>query len=297
MLKGMEPTRSGKVRDIYQVDGKLMLVASDRISAYDVVLPDPIPDKGKVLTGLSAFWFSRTNEIVPNHLLMTTASDFPRALQTHTEALKGRSMLCRELKIFPVECVVRGYLAGSGWREYERDGSVCGIDLPKGLTESEELPEPIFTPATKADVGEHDENIDAAQAAGILGSEELFDELRTLSLKLYEFASSYARERGIILADSKFEFGRDSGGNIVLADELFTPDSSRFWPVDEYEPGRSQTAFDKQYVRDWLDKSGWDHSPPAPELPPDVIKNTRSRYVQAYEIITGESFDRWLEKE
>ncbi len=297
MLAGIEPTRSGKVRDIYQVDGKLLLVASDRISAYDVVLPDPIPDKGKVLTGLSAFWFSRTSEIVPNHLIMTAADDFPRALHRHTETLKGRSMLCRELKILPVECVVRGYLAGSGWREYELDGSVCGIDLPKGLTESEELPEPIFTPATKAEAGEHDENIDAGHAAEILGSEELFDELRTLSLKLYEFAASYTRNRGIILADSKFEFGRDSGGNIVLADELFTPDSSRFWPADEYEPGRSQTAFDKQYVRDWLDKSGWDHSPPAPELPPDVIENTRSRYVQAYEIITGDSFDRWLERE
>ncbi len=297
MLDGIEPTRSGKVRDIYRVDGKLLLVASDRISAYDVVLPDPIPEKGKVLTGLSAFWFSKTSEIVPNHLLMTAADDFPGALQRHAEALRGRSMLCRELKIFPVECVVRGYLAGSGWREYERDGSVCGIDLPDGLKQSEKLPEPIFTPATKAEAGEHDENIDADFAADILGSEELFNELQTLSLKLYEYAANYARERGIILADSKFEFGHDSGGNIVLADELFTPDSSRFWPADDYKPGRSQTAFDKQYVRDWLDKSGWDHSPPAPRLPDDVIENTRARYIQAYELITGDSFDRWLEIE
>ncbi len=273
-----------------------MLVASDRISAYDVVLPCPIPDKGKVLTGLSAFWFSSTKEIVPNHLITTSVAEFPQTLQRHAAALEGRSTLCEKLEMYDVECVVRGYLAGSGWREYERDGSVCGIELPEGLEQSQELPEPIFTPATKAEVGEHDENIDAARAAEILGSESLFDELRTLSLRLYGFAANYARERGIILADTKFEFGRDSTGRTVLADELFTPDSSRFWPVDEYKPGRTQMAFDKQYVRDWLDESGWDHSPPAPELPDDVIGNTRERYVRAYEMITGEGFQQWLKQ-
>ncbi len=296
ILDGVELRGSGKVREIYEVDDRILLVASDRISAYDVVLPCPIPDKGKVLTGLSAFWFSSTKEIVPNHLIATSVAEFPQTLQRHAAALEGRSMLCEKLEMYDVECVVRGYLAGSGWREYKRDGSVCGIELPEGLEQSQELPEPIFTPATKAEVGEHDENIDAARAAEILGSESLFDELRTLSLSLYGFAANYARERGMILADTKFEFGRDGEGRTVLADELFTPDSSRFWPADEYEPGRPQMAFDKQYVRDWLDESGWDHSPPAPELPDEVIGNTRERYIRAYEMITGEGFQQWLER-
>lgn len=297
MLTGIEPVKSGKVRDIYEAGDKLLLVASDRISAYDVVLPDSIPDKGKVLTGLSAFWFSRVQGIVPNHLISTSVTDLPESLQQHSLTLRGRSMLCRKLEILPVECVVRGYLAGSGWREYERDGAVCGIGLADGLQQSEKLPEPIFTPATKAEAGEHDENIDAERAAEILGSDELFSRLRTLSIKLYEYAAGYASERGIIIADTKFEFGLDSAGKLVLADEIFTPDSSRFWPAGEYEPGRPQASFDKQYLRDWLDASGWDHSPPAPKLPDDVMENTRSRYIRAYETITGESFQRWLDRE
>lgn len=295
ILDGLELHGSGKVREIYEVDGKLLLVASDRISAYDVVLPNPIPDKGKVLTGLSAFWFARTEEIVPNHLVSTYVPEFPERLRRHGRELAGRSMLCEKLEIFPVECVVRGYLAGSGWREYQSGGSVCGIELPAGLKQSEELPEPIFTPATKAARGEHDENIEEERATEILGSTDLFNRLRTISLELYDLASAHTRERGIILADSKFEFGRDGQGRIVLADELFTPDSSRFWPLEGYQLGRQQPAFDKQYVRDWLDESGWDHAPPAPELSADVVDNTRSKYIQAYEMITGVSFQEWLE--
>jgi len=284
-LTGLELHSRGKVREMYDLGDRLLMVASDRISAYDVVLPTLIPDKGKVLTGLSVFWFAQTVDIVPNHLL---------ADRVPGEVL-GRAVVVEKLEIFPIECVVRGYLSGSGWREYQRAGSVCGIELPGGLRESDRLPEPIFTPATKAEAGAHDENIDFDRAAEILGDPHLAAELRRISLELYQFAAQHAEQNGIILADTKFELGRDQAGNIVLADELLTPDSSRFWPADRYQPGASQPSFDKQYVRDWLDQSGWDHNPPAPELPPEVVANTRAKYVEAYERLTGESFERWLQ--
>jgi phosphoribosylaminoimidazole-succinocarboxamide synthase len=271
---------SGKVREIYETDGNLLMVASDRISIYDVVMPTPVNDKGKVLTQMSIFWFETTGGIVPNHLI---SEDVP-------EEVAERAILVRKLEMYPVECVVRGYLSGSGWREYGASGAVCGIELPAGLRESERLPEPIFTPATKADVGDHDENIDFERAAEIVGDRALMEELRRVSVALYEHAAAHAAERGIILADTKFEFGRHAGAEIVLADEVLTPDSSRFWPADVYEPGKSQPSFDKQYVRDWADQAGWDHTPPAPELPPDVVEQTRARYVEAYERITERSF-------
>jgi phosphoribosylaminoimidazole-succinocarboxamide synthase len=274
----------GKVREMYDLGDRLLMVASDRISAYDVVLPTGIPDKGKVLTALSVFWFERTGGIVRNHLCST---DVPAPVQ-------GRALVVEKVEIFPVECVVRGYLSGSGWREYSQDGAVCGIELPPGLRESDRLPEPLFTPATKAELGAHDENIDFDRAAAIVGDRGTMEQLRRLSIELYEFAAAHAEERGIILADTKFEFGRGTDGEIVLADEVLTPDSSRFWPADRYEPGRSQPSFDKQYVRDWLDASGWDHTPPGPELPADVVSNTRAKYVEAYERLAGQPFDRWL---
>jgi phosphoribosylaminoimidazole-succinocarboxamide synthase len=278
----------GKVRDIYEAGKeRLLLVASDRISTYDVVHPTPIPDKGKVLTGLTAFWLDRTADVCPNHLVSYT--EVP-------EEQRGRAMLVERLEMVPVECVVRGYITGSGWKDYLATGAVCGIGLPQGLRESERLPEPIFTPATKADVGDHDENVDFDRAAEIVGDRPLLEELRRLSIAIYERAADHARERGIILADTKFEFGRRRDGTIVLGDEVLTPDSSRFWPVDGYEPGRGQPSFDKQYVRDWASASGWDKSPPAPEIPPEVVEGTRARYVDAYERITGEPFERWLER-
>jgi phosphoribosylaminoimidazole-succinocarboxamide synthase len=287
-LPGLEPFSQGKVRDIYVVgEDRLLLVASDRISTYDVVHPTPIPDKGKVLTGLSAFWFEKTQDIVPNHLVSYT--DVP-------EDVRGRSMLVERLEMAPVECVVRGYITGSGWKDYKASGAVCGIELPEGLQESQQLPEPIFTPATKAEVGDHDENVDFDRAAEIVGDRPLLEELRRISLGLYTFAAGHARERGIILADTKFEFGRDAKGRLVLGDEAFTPDSSRFWPADGYEPGRGQPSFDKQYVRDWASQSGWDKTPPAPAIPEDVVEGTRERYLEAYERITGEPFERWLER-
>jgi phosphoribosylaminoimidazole-succinocarboxamide synthase len=285
-LEGHSLLASGKVREIYSVDDeRLLMVASDRISTYDVVHPNPIPGKGMVLTGLSAFWFDRTEHIVPNHLISFT--DVP-------EQVRGRGMLVEKLEMFPVECVVRGYITGSGWKDYQRSGAVCGIALPDGLRESDKLPEPIFTPATKADVGDHDENVDFDRAAEILGDREALEELRRLSIELYTFAADHARERGIILADTKFEFGRDSSGRIVVGDEVLTPDSSRFWPADTYEPGRGQPSFDKQYVRDWASGSGWDKTPPAPAIPDEVVEGTRRRYEEAYERITGEPFDTWL---
>ena len=269
---------------MYDLGDQLLMVASDRVSTYDVVLPTPIPDKGKVLTGLSVFWFGRTEDIVPNHLVSTDVPDEAR----------GRGLLVRKLEIFPVECVVRGYLSGSGWKEYRQNQAVCGIDLPGGLRESDRLPEPIFTPATKADLGEHDENVDFDRAAEIVGDRATMEELRRLSLAVYARGAEHAESQGIILADTKFEFGRDQNGRIVLADEVLTPDSSRFWPADQYEPGRSQPSFDKQYVRDWVDQTGWDHSPPGPELPADVVEATRAKYVEAYERIAGEPFERWI---
>ena len=279
---------SGKVREIYAVgEDRLLLVASDRISTYDVVHPTPIPDKGKLLTGLTAFWLERTGEVCPNHLISFT--EVP-------EEFRGRAMLVERLEMVPVECVVRGYITGSGWKDYQSTGAVCGIELPDGLRESEQLPEPIFTPATKAEVGDHDENVDFDRAAEIVGDRELLEELRRLSIAIYELGAAHARERGIILADTKFEFGRRPDGTIVLGDEVMTPDSSRFWPADGYEPGRGQPSFDKQYVRDWAAGSGWDKAPPAPALPDDVIERTRALYVDAYERITGEPFTAWLER-
>ena len=287
-IASLEPVAQGKVRDIFAVgDDRLLLVTSDRISTYDAVHPTPIPDKGAVLTGLSAFWFERTQDVVPNHLISYT--DVP-------DEVRGRALLVDRLDMFPVECVVRGYITGSGWKDYQRSGEVCGIALPDGLQESQQLPEPIFTPATKADVGDHDENVDFDRAAEILGDREALEELRRISIELYARASAHARERGIILADTKFELGRNAGGDIVLADEALTPDSSRFWPADTYEVGRGQPSFDKQYVRDWSSGSGWDKSPPAPELPDDVVQGTRQRYREAYEKITGEPFDEWLRR-
>jgi phosphoribosylaminoimidazole-succinocarboxamide synthase len=270
---------TGKVREIYELDGDLLMVASDRISVYDVVMPTPIPDKGKVLNQMSLFWFELTGEIVPNHFI---SEDVP-------EEVTDRAMRVRKLEMYPVECVVRGYLSGSGWREYRDSGAVCGIELPGGLQESDRLPEPIFTPATKAEIGDHDENVDFERAAEMVGDRALMEELRRVSLELYEQAAGHAAERGIILADTKFELGRSAGAEVVLADEVLTPDSSRFWPADEYEPGRPQRSFDKQYVRDWADQTGWDHTPPAPELPPDVVEQTRGKYLEAYERITGRS--------
>ena len=279
---------SGKVREIYASgEERLLLVASDRISTYDVVHPTPIPDKGKLLTGLTAFWLDRTAEVCPNHLISFT--EVP-------EKFRGRAMLVERLDMVPVECVVRGYITGSGWKDYQSTGAVCGIELPAGLHESEQLPEPIFTPATKAEVGDHDENVDFERAAEIVGDRGLLEELRRLSIAIYELGAAHARERGIILADTKFEFGRRPDGTIVLGDEVMTPDSSRFWPADGYEPGRGQPSFDKQYVRDWAAGSGWDKTPPAPALPDDVIERTRRLYLDAYERITGEPFEAWLER-
>jgi phosphoribosylaminoimidazole-succinocarboxamide synthase len=270
---------SGKVRELYALDeDRLLLVASDRISTFDVVLPTEIPDKGRVLTGLSAFWFARTRHICANHLL---------ALRPD-----GRSTECRRLKMLLLECVVRGYLAGSGWKDYRSTGQVCGHALPDGLRESERLPKPLFTPSTKAETG-HDENIDAQRATELVG-EELFAEVERVSLELYRFAAEHAAARGILIADTKFELGLDEDGRLVLADEAFTPDSSRFWPADAYEPGRPQPSFDKQFARDYCETLGWDKTYPGPELPDDVVAGTRARYVEAFERLTERSFEVYL---
>jgi len=268
---------SGKVRDIYELDGDLLLVASDRISIYDVIMPDLIPDKGRVLTGMSVYWFEHSGGIVPSHLIST---DVP-------EEVAGRALRVRKLEMYPIECVVRGYLSGSGWREYQETGAVCGVGLPPGLKESDRLPRPIFTPASKAEFGQHDENIDFEQAVGLLGDRALMEELRRISIELYELGAARAAETGIILADTKFEFGSHPGAEVMLGDEVMTPDSSRYWPADSYEPGRAQASFDKQFVRDWADAAGWDHNPPAPELPEEVISQTRDKYLEAFERITG----------
>jgi phosphoribosylaminoimidazole-succinocarboxamide synthase len=270
---------SGKVRELYELDDdRLLLVASDRISTFDVVLPTEIPDKGRVLTGLSAFWFARTRGLVANHLLGLRAD--------------GRSSECRRLEMLPLECVVRGYLTGSGWKDYLATGAVCGHVLAEGLRDSDKLPEPIFTPATKAQEG-HDENIDRDRAGELVGRGRL-DEVERLSIDLYRLASQHAAERGILIADTKFEFGIDREGRLVLADEAFTPDSSRFWPLDEYEPGRPQPSFDKQFVRDYCESLGWDKTPPGPDLPSDVVDGTRARYIEAFERLTGIDFDAYL---
>jgi phosphoribosylaminoimidazole-succinocarboxamide synthase len=272
---------SGKVREIYEDGDELIMVASDRISVYDVVLPTEIPDKGRVLTQMSLFWFELTEDIVPNHFI---SEDVP-------EEAAGRGMRVKKLDMFPVECVVRGYITGSGWKEYQETGEVCGIGLPEGLQESQKLPEPIFTPATKADIGDHDENIDFDRAAEIVGDRSLMEELRRISIELYKRGSEHAAERGIILADTKFELGSHAGAEIVLGDEVLTPDSSRFWPADTWEPGKGVPSFDKQYVRDYASSLGWDKKDPGPELPDEVVENTRAKYVEAYERITDRKLD------
>jgi phosphoribosylaminoimidazole-succinocarboxamide synthase len=287
-LSDLPRIASGKVREIYEAPGgTLLLVASDRISTYDVVHPTPIPDKGRVLTGLSTFWFERTGGIVNNHLVSVT-DGVP-------EEARGRAMLVRRLEMLSVECVVRGYITGSGWKDYQRTGAVSGIELPDGLRESDQLPEPIFTPSTKATTG-HDEAVDFDGAVELVGDRALAERVRDVSIELYKFAADHARERGIILADTKFELGLDADGTLTLGDEVCTPDSSRFWPADQYEPGRSQPSFDKQYVRDWASSTGWDRTPPAPPIPDEVVAKTREKYVEAYERITGEPFAAWLER-
>jgi phosphoribosylaminoimidazole-succinocarboxamide synthase len=279
--------RRGKVRDVYEVDDdRLLIVATDRISAFDSVSPTPIARKGEVLTALSRFWFQKLGHIVPHHLWTTNIDEMPDSVRAHTDELRGRSMLVKRTEVFPVECVVRGYLSGSGLKDYQRTGAVCGHNLPPGLRDSEKLAEPIFTPATKAETG-HDENISEAQMAEIVG-QEVMEALREKSLRLYQEASDYARGRGIIIADTKFEFGRDREGQITLIDEVLTPDSSRFWPVDGYEVGKSQPSFDKQFVRDYLVSIHWDKQPPCPRLPDEVANATTARYLEAYELLTGE---------
>ena len=278
---------SGKVREIYDLGDELLIVASDRISTYDVVHPTPIPDKGKVLTGLSVLWFGLTRDLVPNH--------FVSATDGVPDELRGRALRVKRLGMLPVECVVRGYITGSGWKDYQATGAVSGISLPAGLQESEQLPEPIYTPSTKAEVG-HDEAIDFDATVDLVGSRELAERLRDVSIAVYSAVVEHARARGVILADTKFEFGLDGDGALTLADEVCTPDSSRFWPADEYAPGRGQPSFDKQYVRDWASGTGWDKTPPAPAIPDDVVAATRERYVTAYETLAGEPFSAWLER-
>ncbi|MBA4370287.1 MAG: phosphoribosylaminoimidazolesuccinocarboxamide synthase [Coriobacteriaceae bacterium] len=289
MTLEITPDARGKVRDIYDLGDRLLMVASDRLSAFDVVLPDPIPHKGEVLTRLSLFWFELLAGVVPNHLISADVADLPDRFAARADYLRGRSMLVKKARVHPVECIVRGYLAGSGWAEYQREGTVCGIALPAGLRESERLPEPLFTPSTKAVIGEHDENISFERAARIVGAETAAA-LRDAAVAVYSEAREHASSRGIIIADTKFEFG-EVDGVLTLVDEVLTPDSSRFWPAITYEPGRAQLSFDKQYVRDWLEASGWDKRPPAPALPAEVVEGTSRRYIEAYELITGRTFE------
>jgi phosphoribosylaminoimidazole-succinocarboxamide synthase len=277
----------GKVRELYDLGDDLLMVASDRISTYDVVHPTPIPDKGKVLTGMSAFWFDLVNDLVDHHVLSYT-DGVPAEV-------RGRGVRVRRLRMLPVECVVRGYITGSGWKDYRATGMVSGHQLPEGLEESQQLPEPLYTPSTKAEVG-HDEAIDFEQTVELVGDRALAERLRDVSIAVYQRVAAHARERGVILADTKLEFGLDPDGALVLGDEVCTPDSSRFWPADGYAPGRSQPSFDKQYVRDWASGTGWDKSPPAPAIPDDVVARTRELYVEAYERLTGEAFEEWLER-
>ena len=278
---------SGKVREVYELGDDLLIVASDRISTYDVIHPTPIPGKGAVLTGLSDFWFERTTAIVPNHLISVT--------EGVPDEVRGRAMVAKRLEMLPIECIVRGYITGSGCSYYQKTGSVSGIELASGLEESQQLPEPLFTPSTKAEVG-HDEAINFEQAAELVGDHELTERVRDKAIELYRFAADYARSRGVILADTKFEFGLDSDGNLTVGDEVLTPDSSRYWPLEGYEVGRGQPSFDKQFVRDWATASGWDKSEPAPALPEDVVLGTTARYAEAYELITGEPLSAWLER-
>jgi len=284
-LSGLKLLGRGKVRDIYDVDGKLLLVASDRLSAFDVVMPDGIPGKGKVLTQISAFWFDMLSGIVPNHMLSIDVDAFPPAARVHAETLRGRAMLCRKAKPFPVECVVRGYLSGSGWSEYQEKGEVCGIRLPKGLRESDRLPEPIFTPATKEEKGKHDENISFDRMVALVGAETA-EKVRSIAVALYDKAAAYALSKGIIIADTKFELGTVDD-TLILIDEALTPDSSRFWPVDGYQPGGPQKSFDKQFVRDYLLTLPWNKTAPGPRLPADVVERTALKYREALVILTG----------
>jgi phosphoribosylaminoimidazole-succinocarboxamide synthase len=274
----------GKVRELYADGDDLLMVASDRISTYDAVHPTPIPDKGKVLTGLSVVWFDLTRDIVPNHLISAT-DGVP-------DEFRGRGLRVKRLDMLPVECVVRGYITGSGWKDYQATGSVSGVELPAGLRESDRLPEPIYTPSTKAETG-HDEPIDFERTVELIGDRGLAERVRDATLAVYEAVAAHALERGVILADTKFEFGLDADGQLILGDEALTPDSSRYWPVEGYEPGHGQPSFDKQYVRDWASSTGWDKTPPAPEIPADVVAGTRAKYVEAYEIVTGEPFAAW----
>jgi phosphoribosylaminoimidazole-succinocarboxamide synthase len=275
---------SGKVREIYDLGDELLIVASNRISTYDAVHPNPIPDKGAVLTAISTFWFEQTAGLVPNHLISVTAGV--------PAGVRGRGMVVKKLKMLPVEAVVRGYISGSGWKDYQKTGTVSGIELPDGLRESDQLPEPIFTPSTKADLG-HDEAIDFERAAELNGDRELAEKLRDVSIALYQYAANHARRRGIILADTKFEFGLDADGTLTLGDEALTPDSSRFWPADGYEPGHGQPSFDKQIARDWSAATGWDKLPPAPEIPDGIVTRTRDKYIEAYERLTDSAFADW----
>jgi phosphoribosylaminoimidazole-succinocarboxamide synthase len=282
---------SGKVRDLYRVDDeRVLVVASDRISAYDAILPTPIPDKGRVLTALSLWWFERLASVVPHHVLTADVAEYPEDLQPYADALRGRSMLCRSLRMVPVECVARGYLTGSGYADYAATGGICGVPLPAGLRDGDRLPEPLFTPATKAEFGEHDENVSAEQVAAAHGA-ELARELERLTLAVYSTAAGIAEPRGVIIADTKLEFGRGADGTLVLGDEVLTPDSSRFWPADTWAPGGAQPSYDKQFVRDWLRlESGWNRVSPPPPLPDAVVERTREKYVEAYERITGRTF-------
>ena len=281
---GLNLLHRGKVRDIYKVGGYLLIVATDRLSAFDVVLPTPIPNKGRILTQMSLFWFEKLKDLVPNHLVQADVTKFPEELKPFSKSLEGRSMLVKEAKPLPVECIVRGYIAGSGWKDYLRTGSVCGIELPEGMLESQQLPDAIFTPSTKADVGSHDENISFEQVRKLLGK-DVAEKARDISIRLYKIAADYARQRGVIIADTKFELGI-SGGELILIDEILTPDSSRFWPAEEYSPGRSQPSFDKQFVRDYLESISWDKKPPGPDLPADIAEKTRQRYLEALRRLT-----------
>jgi len=282
------PCKRGKVRDVYDLGDRLLIVATDRISAYDCVMPNGIPDKGKILTGMSLFWFDFLKDITPNHFISDDIASLGPPAAAHADELAGRSMICKKADVLPVECVVRGYLTGSAWAEYEKTGKAVGMELPAGMLESQKLPEPVFTPATKAEEG-HDENIDFERACAIIG-EDLAAEVRRRSIEVYKTAAEYAATRGIIIADTKFEWGTVDG-ELILVDEVLTPDSSRFWPAADYEIGRSQASFDKQFVRDWLTSSGWDRSPPAPQLPEEIVMKTRRKYCEAYEHIVGRPFE------
>ena len=281
---GLHLLHRGKVRDIYKVGGYLLIVATDRLSAFDVVLPTSIPGKGSILTQMSLFWFEKLKDLVPNHLVQADVTQFPEELKPFSKSLEGRSMLVKEAEPLPVECIIRGYIAGSGWKDYLRTGSVCGIKLPDGMLESQQLPDAIFTPSTKADVGSHDENISFEQVRKLLGK-DVAEKARDISIRLYKTAADYARERGVIIADTKFELGI-FGGELILIDEVLTPDSSRFWPAEDYSPGRSQPSFDKQFVRDYLESISWDKKPPGPDLPTDITEKTRQRYLEALRRLT-----------